>query len=437
MLKISDNNRYLVQDDGTPFFYLADTAWEILYRLDRDEVELYLQDRVEKKFTALQVVGLVEYGFDKPNRYGHKALIDNDPLKPNEDYFAYADWMIERANELGFTVALLPTWGDKWNKAWGKGPEIFNPENARLYGEWLGNRYRDANLIWVLGGDRHVLNDGHRAIIRAMAEGLAEGDGGTHLRTFHPAAPYSSAEWMHGEPWLDFNMWQTGHHRNCDTYNSIAYDYARTPIKPCLDAEPGYEDTPAGFNPENGYLDDYDVRKSAYGAVFAGACGHTYGCNDIWQFLNLDWAPPVCFARTPWRQAMQLPGAAQVQHLRALIESRPYLTRIPDQSLLASDPGASTDHVQATRDSRGRYAFVYSASGKPFTADLSELTGTTITIHWFDPRTGISRFGGYTSRQKVREFTPPSSGYGCDWVLVLDDLSCDFPDPGSAVYHRA
>ena len=434
MLKISDNKRFIVHDDGTPFFYLADTGWEILYRLDQDEAETYLEDRAAKKFTVIQVMGLVEHGFNMPNRYGHTALIDNDPLKPNEDYFAFMDWVIARANQLGLTIALLPTWGDKWNKAWGQGPEVFNPENAREYGRWLGRRYVDANLIWVLGGDRPIENENHKTIIRAMAKGVAEGDGGTHLRTFHPPGSHTSAEWMHDEPWLDFNMWQTGHDRNRDTYNAIAHDYALVPTKPCLDGEPGYEDHPASFNAANGYLDDYDVRKSAYGAVFAGACGHTYGCHDIWQFLNTDFAPAISAARTPWTKAINFPGASQVQHLRRLIESRPYLTRIPDQSLLASDPGVASDHIQATRDADGRYAFVYSASGKPFAVHVSNLAGETITIHWFDPRTGESRFAGHLPKQSVKDFTPPSSGHGNDWVLVLDDLSCGFAAPGSAVY---
>jgi len=429
MLEISKNGRYIVYDDGTPFFYLADTAWEMLYRLDKEEVELYLQDRATKKFTVIQIVGLVEYGFLKPNRYGDLALIDIDPLRPNEAYFKYADWVIGRANELGLTIALLPTWGDKWNKAWGHGPEIFNTDNARHYGRWLGERYRNANLIWVLGGDRHILNSGHTEIIRAMAEGLTEGDGGAHLRTFHPPGAHSSAQWMHDEPWLDFNMWQTGHDRFRDSYNAISSDYSRLPAKPTLDGEPGYEDHPASFNPANGYLNDYDARKSAYFGVFAGGCGHTYGCNDVWQFLNTNWGPSIGYAHTPWKEAIHLPGSGQMQHLRTLIESRPYLTRIPDQSLLASDPGTASDRIQATRDSEGRYAFIYSASGRPFAVHMSKMGNVPMNMHWFDPRTGVSRNAGQAPGQLVREFIPPTSGQ--DWVLVLDKESCNFPAPGS------
>src|SRR5947207_2926782 len=79
---------------------------------------------------------------------------------------------------------------------------------------WLGRRYADAPLIWILGGDRPIESDDHRAIIRAMAEGLREGDGGRHLMTFHTWGPHASAEYVHDEPWLDFHTCQSGHKRN-------------------------------------------------------------------------------------------------------------------------------------------------------------------------------------------------------------------------------
>ena len=57
-----------------------------------------------------------------------------------------------------------------------------------MYGEWLGRRYKDtANIIWILGGDRPVETDTHKEIIRAMARGLRDGDGGAHLMTLAPA----------------------------------------------------------------------------------------------------------------------------------------------------------------------------------------------------------------------------------------------------------
>ena len=422
-LKVSDNQRFLTYEDGAPFFYLGDTAWELFHRLDREETEHYLQDRAAKKFTVIQAVVLAEHEFEKPGPNGQLPLKDNDPAAPNENYFAHVDWVVRRANQLGLTVGMLPTWGDKWNKAWGAGPEIFTPDNARAFGQFLGRRYADADLIWILGGDRAVETDMHRAVLRAMAEGLAEGDGGAHLRTLHPPGTHSSSEYFPDEAWLDFHLWQSGHTRNRDNYNLIAGDYARLPVKPVIDSEPGYEDHPESFDANNGYLDDYDVRKAAYWAVFAGACGHTYGCHDIWQFYDPSRFKPVTTPRTSWREALQLPGAEQVQHLRTLIESRPMLTRVPDQSLLVSDLGNGGDHVQATRAEDGSYAFVYSASGQPFALRLDWQPDGRMTAYWFNPRSGRRQDIGVIELEDTTLFTPPSQGTGRDWVLGLDQLS--------------
>ncbi len=419
-LHVSDNHRFLVYADGSPFFYLGDTAWELFHRLDRESAETYLSDRAAKKFTIIQAVVLAEHEYEKPNPYGALPLIDNDPTQPNEPYFAHVDWVVERANALGMYIGMLPTWGDKWNKAWGQGPEIFTPENAHTFGKFLGKRYRDAGIIWILGGDRAVETEEHRAIIRAMASGLKAGDGGAHLMTFHPPGPHTSSEYFPEEAWLDFHMWQSGHSRNSKNYDDIAHDYALAPTKPCLDAEPGYEDHPESFNPNNGYLDETDVRKNAYWAVFAGACGHTYGCHDIWQFLDTARFKAVSWARTPWQEALKLPGAGQVQHVRNLIESRPVLTRIPDQSLILSEAGEGGEHIQATRADNGQYAFVYLPVGQPVTVDLTKIAGTQIKASWYDPRTGEWLLGKSQEKQPPAMFTPPTHGIGQDWVLVLD-----------------
>ncbi len=425
--KVSPNGRFLLDGEGKPFFYLGDTAWELFHRLNREEADLYLRDRAAKRFTVIQAVVLAEYGgLDEPNPYGDLPLIDNDPTRPVESYFRHVDFIVDRAAELGLVIGMLPTWGDKWNRKWGRGPEIFTPENAAVYGEFLGKRYREKPLIWILGGDRPVDNERHKAIIRAMANGLRKGDGGRHLMSFHPTGGRSSAEWFHTDDWLAFNMAQTGHGYDHPNYERIAADYARNPRKPCLDGEPGYEDHPAEFKAENGYLDEYDARKFAYWALFAGAAGHTYGCHDIWQFLNAS-RPPITAARTPWRRAIDLPGSRQMQYARALIESRPVLIRIPDQSLVISGTGRGSDHIQVTRGDDGSYAFIYSASGQAFTVDLEKLSGEKLRASWYDPRRGTTELIGTVSRRGQREFRPPSHGRGHDWVLVLDDVSRNYP----------
>ncbi len=432
MLRVSENGRFLVHDDGPPFFYLGDTAWSLVHRLRREEVDHYLEDRAAKGFTALQVVALSEFdGLTVGNAYGETPFHDLNPAKPNDAYFRHVDYVVDKAGQLGMYIALLPTWGDKVGPLlWGAGPVVFDPERARRYGEYLGNRYRDSPVIWVVGGDRDPTEARHYATWRAVAEGLDRGDGGAHLMTFHPQGEASSANFFHEDPWLDFNMQQSGHGaQNIDNYNCVAADYARTPTKPCMDGEPCYEDHPVREGPEGAYFDAYDARKLAYWALFAGAHGHTYGANGVFQF----WVPGQedrFGVRRPWQEAMQLPGSAQMQYARRLLESRPFLNRVPDQSLLVSGAGSGGEHVRATRGEDGSYALVYTPLGRPVRVDMSRLSGESVTAYWYDPRDGTSRRIEPTGAGGEQEFTPPSSGTGNDWVLVLDDSARGFATPG-------
>jgi hypothetical protein len=438
-LKVSDNHRFLVTEDGRPFFWLGDTAWELFHRQTREDAEAYLKNRASLRFSVVQAVALAEFdGLTVPNAYRQLPILNNDPTQPNEEYFAHVDWIVARANALGIYVGLLPTWGDKWNKQWGAGPEIFTPENAAAYGEWLGRRYQDAGIVWILGGDRPIENDRQKDIIRAMAHGLRRGDGGAHLITFHPPGNNGSSTWFHGEDWLDFNMRQNGHSPEfTGHYDQTQADYDRTPIKPVVDGEPIYEDHPVSFDAKKlGHSIGSDVRRPLYWDLFSGAFGHTYGNHAVWQFWTADRAP-INNPLMPWQQAIDQPGAAQMQYGRALIESRPFLTRVPDPTVIVTDrvptsvPGEGRYRFVATRDTDGTYAMVYAPIGRTFSVRMSAIAGRRIKAWWFNPRNGTAAAIGVFPNSGERAFTPPDRGEMLDWVLVLDDESKRYPPPGS------
>ncbi len=428
-LKVSSDGRRLTVADGKAFFYLGDTAWELFHRLNRDETKLYLDDRAAKGFNVIQAVALAEYGgLTEPNASGDLPLVKNDPTQPVEAYFKHVDWVIDGANRRGMSVGLLPTWGDKFNKKWGQGPEIFTPENARSYGEFLGKRYKDRGIIWILGGDRNPETDAHKAIIRAMAAGLRAGDGGGHLMTYHPQGRTASSSFFHDDKWLDFNMFQSGH--NALDYANDEYtarDYARTPVKPTLDGEPRYEDHPVRSKPSGRWFDEYDTRQAMYWSVLAGACGHTYGNHNLWQ-MHDGVRKQLTDARTPWREALQHAGAAQVGYAKRLFESRPFLTLVPDDKLVTiKATAAAADHPRSARDKDGSYALIYAATGQTFEVDLTRLSGEKLRASWFDPRTGTMQSVGEFAPKGKQQFTPPTSGRGNDWLLILDDTAKKYP----------
>jgi hypothetical protein len=443
-LKVSDNKRFLVYEDGRPFFYLGDTAWELFHRLNREEADRYLENRAKKGFTVIQAVAIAELdGLADPNSYGHLPLIDLDPTKPAvmdgpaNDYWDHVDFIVDAANRRGIYIGFLPTWGDKWNKKWGVGPEIFTPQNAEVYGEWLGRPHKDVGLVWILGGDRSVDNDKQKEILRAMARGLRKGDGGAHLMTFHPTGGQGSSIWFHNDDWLDLNMRQNGHEAEFTSrYDQTRADYDRTPIKPVIDGEPIYEDVTVSFDPKRlGHSTAADVRRPLYWNLFAGACGHTYGHHSVWQM----WAPGrrlINDPLMPWFEAIDQPGAGQMPHAKSLLLSRPFLTRIPDDSVIVTDrvptsvPGAGRYRFVATRDESGSYAMVYAPIGRKFKVRTDKITGPTVRAWWFNPRNGEARAIGEFPNTGAREFLSPDPGEQLDWVLVLDAAAKKFPPPG-------
>ena len=427
---VSSNQRYLLKD-GKPFFWMGDTAWELFHRLTREEADQYFKRRSEQGFTVIQAVVLAEFdGLHAPNPYGHIPLTDNDPTKPVEAYFTHVDFIIDKAAAYNLNIGLLPTWGDKvYKDKWGKGPEIFNTQNAKEYGKWIATRYKNKkNVIWILGGDRNPRNESDISIWRSMAAGIMEATAGKALISFHPQPTnLGSATWFHKDAWLGFNMFQNGHCRDIPVYDKIMAAYNLQPIKPVMDSEPIYEDHPVCFNAKDlGTSNAYDVRKMAYLDLFAGAHGHTYGCHDIWQFYSTKYES-VNGPHVYWPEAMDLPGANQMTFVRRLMESYPLLERVPDQSLIKENNYVPAERIQATRSTD--YLFVYSAAGKPFTVVLGKIKGTALHGYWYDPRTGNTMDIGSIANSGTKEFTPPSTGYGKDWVLVLDDATKNYGVP--------
>ncbi|GAB4191048.1 MAG: glycoside hydrolase family 140 protein [Roseiflexaceae bacterium] len=421
---------------GAPFFWLGDTAWELFHRLDLAEAQEYLALRARQGFTVIQAVALAELdGLRVPNANGDLPLHDEDPDQPNEAYFAHVDRVIEVAARYGLYVALLPTWGDKVTLMWGPGPVVFDPGRAERYGRWLGARYRDySHVVWVLGGDRppEGVEGDARPVWRAMASGLRESS--EALICYHPPGGLSSADWLHGEDWLDLHMLQSGHsERDAPTWELVGRGYALAPPKPILDAEPNYEDHPVrpwpDFDPARGYFRDHDVRKQAYRSVLAGGCGVTYGHHAVWQFYDPARRDPVNHPDRDWRSALERPGAVQLIHLRRLVESRPSEGRLPDQGLLAGDSGAGGGHIRAVRDAAGRYALVYLPEPQPVTLRLEQLGRTALRGWWYDPCNGAATLIGELPAGGEHTFVPPPGGP--DWVLVLDDPACGFGAPGA------
>ncbi|HXD78426.1 MAG TPA: DUF4038 domain-containing protein [Puia sp.] len=423
-LRVSANGHFLMTDSGQPFFWLGDTGWLLLTRLTRDQTEQYLEDRRKKRFTVIQI--MVVHGIHDVDAEGDSALAGGNlatPKTSGSDYWDRLDDIVDRAGKKGMYVALVPVWGGVVKSA---RPTV---GQAAAYAAFLAKRYRDKpNIVWMNGGD--IKGSDYRAVWDTIGATLKQLDP-AHLITFHPRGRTSSSTWFQHASWLDFNSVQSGHrsyaqdtsggdpHYGEDNWRYIAADYAKTPAKPVLDAEPSYENIPHGLHDTSQpRWTDADVRRYGYWSVFAGACGFTYGDNSVMQMLRPTDKGSAYGAREPWFRAIDDPGAEEMGYLRVLMLSRPYFDRVPDESMVTGQ-GKRYDYVAATRG-KG-YAFFYTYTGRTLTVSAAPLHSDQVTASWFNPRDGSWKAIGQYSGRKLLRFDPPGRpAPGNDWVLVVD-----------------
>jgi len=452
-----ENPHYLSFQDRKPFFWLADTGWEMLHRLNRAETETYLENRRVKGFNVIQTVLISEFiHMDKATNYYNDSIFRNEnPEKPaitpgnnpenakEYDYWDHVDFAVKTAESKGLYLALVPSWGEWVTPRTDKA--LFNTrEQAYNYGWFNGNRYRNSpNVIWILGGDRHPdERPNGLEFWRVMAEGIADGtndikkldgkaDYSTTLMTYHCFE--SSSKWFHNDEWIDFHTWGSYHAEvnNTRSYLAAIADWNLPNPKPTLNSEPNYEGHGINYAiDDNGIFTSTDVRMAAYWSVFSGAAGFTYGAQSIWQFTDETRQKLSSKTYQNWQQGMELPGASQVGFLKKLMESNPITDLVPDQSLIFAGQGDCGSYSCAIRGKS--FAYIYIPTGNKTTIKMGIISGEKVKASWFDPRNGQITAIGEFENAGARSFEVPGmskelswlkSGRGCDWVLVVEDAN--------------
>jgi hypothetical protein len=392
-IKISENRRYFIDQNGNPVFWLGTTQWQIFREYTLDEVRTTLERIKGNGFVFIQAMLMGVGDGTKPNVYGQKPWINNDPLTPNEAYFRNVDSVIRiaRENNLVFSVTL---YHQRYRK-------YITLKNARAWAKWLAQRYKDVpNIVWSMTPEA---KQEFVPVLRELAAGLHEGDGGCHLITFKPdPAPYSSS-FIHNEDWLDFNSMQTWNGVKL-IYPMVTKDYNLKPVKPVLMAEGAYEaGSEYGFD-----VTPLWIRRQAYYSYLAGA-HHTYGHNDSWRVLPT------------WKKALDAPGARQMGVLKKIFQGRKeWWNLVPDQSIFAS--GGQTGGIVlnlAARHKNGKWIMVYLGSKSSFSINMNKITaGSKVNAFWIDPKNGDSVPIGNFPNTEVKQFSTPDEWE--DAILMLE-----------------
>jgi hypothetical protein len=391
-VKVSPNKRYFVDQKGNPVFWLGTTQWQIFRGYKIEDAKTILERTAANGFVFVQAMLMGVGDGTSPNVYGHKAWINNDPLTPDEEYFKNVDAVVRAAADNNLIMSMT-IYHQRYR-------QYITEKNARAWGKWIASRYKDSpNIVWSMTPEA---KQEFVPVLRELAAGLREGDGGRHLITFKPdPAPYSSS-FIHGEPWLDYDSMQTWASVKL-IYPMVTKDYNLKPAKPVLMAEGAYE---AGS--EYGFpVTPLWVRRQAYYSYLAGA-HHTYGHNDSWRILPT------------WKKSLDAPGAQQLGILKKIFLAREeWWLLVPDQRMLASGGKTEGDVLHlAARHEDGKWAMVYLADKAEFSVIMGKLSSAKVKAAWVNPKTGQSTPAGEFANSGVQKFTTPEGWE--DALLVLE-----------------
>lgn len=414
-LKISDNNRFLVKEDGSPFVWIGETNW-FFAKLPPETIDKILDKRGDQGFTILFVSCREKlYNGEGP------GAID----QPNEKWWAYLDEYIDKCEKHNMYVGITLGW-------WGK-TKSHSADELYRYGKWVGNRYKNTNnIVWLtLGeaGSHFRKSTLPSEKLYALVNGIRDGDTGDKLLTIHADYKRGTSLSSDGD-FCDFNNWQTSQwaspadlpkkdERNWTVWEAMEFDYNKLyngKPKPTLDSEAWYEN-----NKDFCGASTFEIRRRAYFTIFAGAFGHTYGAGGIWDGLN---EKTGCSGSA--KEAINYQGAEQLGFLSQFLHQlgNNFLNMRPAQHLILE--GNSNDynaHIQAMLSIDNNFAVIYSASDSEYTIEWREFGNPPYTVSWYNPRTNEHleiEEEIVSGKRNTRKFDPPGDlGAGNDWVLVV------------------
>jgi Protein of unknown function (DUF4038)/Putative collagen-binding domain of a collagenase len=395
-VKVSPNGRYFVDQRGKPVFWLGTTQWQLFREYTLDDARLIIERSKDKGFVFIQVMLLGVGDGTKPNVHGDKPWMNDNPLTPNEDYFKNVDSVLQVARENNVNISMT-LYHQRYRKS-------ITLDKARAWAKWLAGRYKDVpNIVWSMTPEA---KPDFIPVLRELAAGLHEGDGGSHLITFKPdPAPYSSS-FIHGESWLDFDSMQTWKSVEL-IHPMVTKDYNLKPVKPVLMAEGAYEQgSEYGFE-----VTPLWIRRQAYYSYLCGG-HHTYGHNDSWRVLPT------------WKKALDAPGAVQMRILKTAFMDRPeWWNLVPDQTIFASGGNTNGQVLNlAARHKDGLWMMAYLGSKTSFSMAMNKMTTrSNMKAMWIDPRTGDSVSGGSFPNRGDQSFSTPAGWE--DALLILEPES--------------
>ena len=330
---------YLSYNDGTPFFWLACTAWNGALKSTDEEWEHYLSQRKENNYNVIQLVTTQWRGCDK-DAEGLTAFEYTSDMTIKPEFFKRIDRKIDEANAKGLIVSPVVLWalpfGDERNLSPGYSLPLVE---AVLLANYIVARYQGNQVIWTLGGDGQYLDE---QVTKWKEIGRRVFNEIDHAPvTLHPQGSSWIGDIYNNEDWYDLMGYQSSHDNGERVVNWInkgpmSEMWKKLKAMPYINMEPNYEEIDFKITAE-------DVRNASYWSIFATPiAGVTYGANGVWpwlrdgeRILNHNYKEGV----TGWRKSIEFPGSIQMGYLAEFINQFEWWNLYPANEILAEQPG--------------------------------------------------------------------------------------------------
>ena len=414
-LKLSANNRYLVDQNNVPFLMIGDAPQAMVGNLSVKQAKFFINDRAQYGINALWVNLLCDSytacNSDGTTFDGIAPFNTPDDLStPNSVYFNRAAQMIDAAAAKGMVVLLDPIETGGWLGVL----DDNGLTKAKKYGEFLGKRFKDTpNIIWLSGNDFQSWRDkSQNDLVRAVMRGIAATDP-NHIQTIELDYLVSASfEDKALKPLLGLDAVYTYH----PTYAEELIEYKRTEFAPTFLVEANYE-----FE-HNGGTDGgttQNLRRQEWWTALSGTTGQLYGSAYSWR-LQGDWA-----------DNLDTVGIQQLSYVKQLLGPLPWWDLVPDRAhevltkgygkFSTDDPIPDDTYATAAATPDGKLAMAYLPTVRKVTVDMTKLSGQSTAV-WFDPTNRSESLIGNFANTGTHDFVPPGANNAGDddWVLLLE-----------------
>jgi hypothetical protein len=414
-LRVAKSATHLEHADGTPFFFLADTAWTGPALSAEADWKLYLADRKKKGFTAIQFNCVSPWRTAPTDRDGRSSYsIQNGKLVPNEAFFRQLDARLKAINDAGLLAVPVLVWAHKKGDA---GFDLTEEQIITLV-KFEVARYQEAQCLFILAGDARY-NAAEAARWKRIGRAVFHDHPGLLVTTHPTGMNFPWKDWE-DEKWLTVLGYQSGHGDDANTVKWIhsgpvaEYGQRQTIPRPVINLEPPYEGHLAyqSRKPHSAY----NVRRAVYQSLLAApVAGFTYGGHGIWSWNTRPGEEPTDHKGTgpakTWKDALNLPGATQMGYTRQFFESLPWTSLRPAQDLVGQDSGKDdpTRFVSCARTEDNSLVIYYFPAAATGSVRL-HITDPK-SVRWFNPRTGT-----WNDKKPKGLFVPPDEE---DWLMVV------------------